>query len=621
MPYIKLTNPRFANLTGQLPGKNFRGIDFIAGVSALNLDLSIADKIAAQLAGTMLCDAAGIVSGPAGSLYRIQTELPTSKLAPAVVDSVVNFRDVNAATYTLSSNDNGWTLNFVKACVVTVPANLGSGFAVSLRQGGYEPVRVTHPSNVAIEDPTYFFRTRKRQSVLHLVQVAKTRFTLAEVNPTTAVTPASAVNGFSKLKAKLSSSQNATMLIHADSTMWERNSASYKFAEFLGARYNVNVTVRLWQEWVKTALTGPMRYGPAETVYSASVAGRPTLDIYLLAIPGASAGTAFDARRRPTAIDALPTPDCIIIHHGHNQQTFETPGNLLSAGAGLFFGPIGVLSQRFPGAPMVMTTQNPWRDNAEYLKVYNSIKKVAAALPSLTLIDSFAAWDEVGKPGNLYIDNVHPTANAANSVGAQLVTDSIVKVWDAATPDLNATTVSWPALPAVNLLVNGDMTDWTAALPTGWTKTGSKPTVSKDTENKHAGFAHCMSIVPNADTGAGVRYSLSAAERAAVAGKTVSLAILVKDTVRSTGKANNFYASFVAKSGGAVRTIAFTGLQRSYGGWMWYVASGVPVDADVAEVYFTLIPNFFNAAVDNQPLLIQKAVLVEGDLPKGGLAA
>lgn len=70
MPYIKLTNPRFANLTGQLPGKNFRGVDFVDGVSSSDLPLAVADKIAAQLSGTMLCDAEGVEAGPAGSHYR-----------------------------------------------------------------------------------------------------------------------------------------------------------------------------------------------------------------------------------------------------------------------------------------------------------------------------------------------------------------------------------------------------------------------------------------------------------------------------------------------------------------------------------------------------------------------
>lgn len=82
MPYIKLTNPRFANLTGQLPGKNFRGVDFVDGVSTADLDLAVADKIAAQLSGTMICDAEGVEEGPAGSLNRMPTSIAPEREWP-----------------------------------------------------------------------------------------------------------------------------------------------------------------------------------------------------------------------------------------------------------------------------------------------------------------------------------------------------------------------------------------------------------------------------------------------------------------------------------------------------------------------------------------------------------
>ena len=97
MPYIKLTNPRFANLTGQLPGKNFRGVSFVNGVSATDLPLAVADKIAAQLSGTMLCNAAGVVSGPAGSLNRLPTSIVPERAVPRAESEVPSLSETAIA--------------------------------------------------------------------------------------------------------------------------------------------------------------------------------------------------------------------------------------------------------------------------------------------------------------------------------------------------------------------------------------------------------------------------------------------------------------------------------------------------------------------------------------------
>lgn len=75
MPRIKLTKPSFANLSGQLPGKNFRGVNFVNGISD-EIPLAVVDKIAAQIGGDLV-DENGEVTGPAGSDYRRTTIIPT----------------------------------------------------------------------------------------------------------------------------------------------------------------------------------------------------------------------------------------------------------------------------------------------------------------------------------------------------------------------------------------------------------------------------------------------------------------------------------------------------------------------------------------------------------------
>lgn len=91
MPRIKLTKPSFVNLTGQLPGKNFRGVNFTDGISD-EVPLAVVDKIAAQIGGDLV-DEAGEVIGPAGSQYRKTSIVPT----PQVPRSESKYPETGAA--------------------------------------------------------------------------------------------------------------------------------------------------------------------------------------------------------------------------------------------------------------------------------------------------------------------------------------------------------------------------------------------------------------------------------------------------------------------------------------------------------------------------------------------
>ncbi|CAH0134684.1 hypothetical protein SRABI05_01277 [Agrobacterium fabrum] len=41
------------------------------------------------------------------------------------------------------------------------------------------------------------------------------------------------------------------------------------------------------------------------------------------------------------AAQQTPRPDLCIMHHGHNMQTFEMPGGILSSGRSTLLGPLG----------------------------------------------------------------------------------------------------------------------------------------------------------------------------------------------------------------------------------------------------------------------------------------
>lgn len=183
MPHIKLTKASLANLTGQLPGKTFRGVDFKNGVSVDNLDLALADKFAAQLEGVMLCDAAGIVSGPAGSFHRKTSIIPTPVVprAESVIaegSDAVRVRQITDASYTLTEADFGMVLDFAAGTSVVVPASLPAAFQCALRQGGEEQITVTAGEGAVVEEIDGKLKSEKRLAILSLIRFPDGKFQL-----------------------------------------------------------------------------------------------------------------------------------------------------------------------------------------------------------------------------------------------------------------------------------------------------------------------------------------------------------------------------------------------------------------------------------------------------------
>jgi len=175
MPFIKLTKASLANLTGQLPGKNFRGVDFKNGVSVNNLDLALADKFAAQLEGVMLCNAQGIVTGPAGSFHRKTTQIPTPVVprAPSVIaegSDSARVKTIDTKSYTVQPSDFGMILDFTEGATVTVPADLPAAFQCALRQGGEDQIEIVEGEGATVEEIDGKFMSEKRLAILTLIR-------------------------------------------------------------------------------------------------------------------------------------------------------------------------------------------------------------------------------------------------------------------------------------------------------------------------------------------------------------------------------------------------------------------------------------------------------------------
>lgn len=181
MPYIKLTKPSLDSLTGQLPAKNFRGVSFVNGVSTTDLPLALADKFAAQIEGTMLCNAAGVVSGPAGSFHRKTTIIPTPAVprTPSVVGAgsdSARVKTIDATTYTLEASDLGMILDFTEGALVIVPADLPPAFQCALRQGGDDQIELVAGEGVHLDEIDLKFRSEKRLAILTLIRFPDGKF-------------------------------------------------------------------------------------------------------------------------------------------------------------------------------------------------------------------------------------------------------------------------------------------------------------------------------------------------------------------------------------------------------------------------------------------------------------
>ncbi|MGV1989676.1 hypothetical protein ACQZ5N_23960 [Agrobacterium sp. 22-221-1] len=274
---------------------------------------------------------------------------------------------------------------------------------------------------------------------------------------------------------------------------------------------------------------------------------------------------------------------------------------------------------------METNSQNPWRDDTGYSKVYQAILLVQAAHPTMTLVDTNVQFTSRGKPGALYRDNIHPSDTSANSAGAQLISDTLLAAYQSSKAAAY-TTPAWPLISAPNLIDNGGFTDWSGAVPANWSLAGSGTSCTKDIDVKYGAAAYSMALTPSLTVNGQLTYLqkyLSNTEMARIAGKTVDVAILVRGRVTQP----RVYASFSVpdqSASPAIRTYVMGDLLNCKDGWMWLVACGIPVVNNPAETwkYLRIFPAFdVVTPSSSDPLNIQRVLVTEGLSPKGLIAA
>ncbi len=439
-------------------------------------------------------------------------------------------------------------------------------------------------------------------------------------------------SAFGPLKMRLEGGDSVNIFAGTDSTGYSEYGPYFKFAVALGDLYNCTVIMHRWAEWGGSSPNGPKEYAAPVVLRNGT---SQTIDVWLAALPGQVAGCMFEASRKPNAIDAIPKPDLAITHHGHNMSSFETPGNDLAIGRGLFWSIIGQISWQWQGVPQVMTTQNPWRDSSGYDKVYNAILGVASVFPTLTVVDTHKLYMDAGKNPILYRTNdvsptYHPSDTQGNDEGAQLAAGALMAAFRKA-KKAAFSTVSWFELPiGTNLFVNGDITNWSGALPVNFSAV-SAGSATKDTDpaNIHpgTGASYSAKVKPADANGqfSSISNSFDATERASMSGKTVTAIMLAK----ANPLQRHPFTSFVTRANNGLRTYSGGGLLWSpqagasgLGGWMPLVYGGIPCDTGNTDANssYKFVPAFGASAPPTADASwLQRCVIIEGLVPRLGL--
>ncbi|RBP46293.1 hypothetical protein DES53_102681 [Roseimicrobium gellanilyticum] len=414
-----------------------------------------------------------------------------------------------------------------------------------------------------------------------------------------------AVNALSPLKKKLGEGKSATLLIISDSTGYKDVSGTRRFLRWLATQFPSHRAVEYyWAEWEMKAPTGPRMYG--EPIVIAEGTSKASLTILNAVLPGSVAQAMIDGSRWANMIAPLnnEAPDLILWNHGHNHQAALAPKDFPN-GRGGFLAPLGRVGMEFPKAPQAAIIQNPWRDNDGYDRVRDWWLSTAEAMPVLTLIDGHAPFIEQKKGGDLYQDNVHPSAR-----GYELIYQRLVAAWESTEPQAEVPTTCWANEAAEPLVANGDLANWTAELPANW-RLINGAVARKDTEHTFRQAPYSLALTGTKQND-GLQISITGVTLAKVRGKTISLAVLCYVPKEAE---QDIQVKFTTNS--SDRVTGSTQFARD--NWKWIVMAGCPVPADATLAFVGIFRSFAKPPTSDVPFYIQKVVIVEGDAPKGGM--
>ncbi|HCA8696323.1 TPA: SGNH/GDSL hydrolase family protein [Klebsiella pneumoniae] len=222
-----------------------------------------------------------------------------------------------------------------------------------------------------------------------------------------------------------------------------------------------------WATWVATKYpTHSVRYRlfvdgsgwDAEIVMST---GTTTRSIYIdnVSVPG-STERYYKGAMRSQIYNSGRTYDLVILNYGHNEGT-TVPELTIQAG---FTEGVLAVKQDNPGAPVIVTAQNPRRDFPDHSARAVSAWSRVAAVHGLGIIDVYSKFIDLGVPEDLYTDFIHPNAAGMDvwaGVAIEALNDNPAFQFDKIIE-----TYTGPLRP--NLAPNSAFNSWLSALPVSW---------------------------------------------------------------------------------------------------------------------------------------------------------
>lgn len=255
----------------------------------------------------------------------------------------------------------------------------------------------------------------------------------------------------SPLWQKVRSAQADTfIIILGDSTGNSDFEWVYKWATWVASKYPTHsVRYRLFVDgsgW------------DSEIVMSTGTTER---SIYIdnVSVPG-STERYYQGAMRSQIYNSGRTYDLVILNYGHNEGT-TVPELTIQAG---FTEGVLAVKQDNPGAPVIVTAQNPRRDFPEHSARAVSAWSRVAAVHGLGIIDVYSKFIDLGVPEDLYTDFIHPNAAGMDvwaGVAIEALNDNPVFQFDKIIE-----TYTGPLRP--NLAPNSAFNSWLSALPVSW---------------------------------------------------------------------------------------------------------------------------------------------------------
>ncbi len=397
-----------------------------------------------------------------------------------------------------------------------------------------------------------------------------------------------AYRAWASAKAKMvANASDVTFNVFGDSLGDDTTDCIYKIAQGLATRYPTHSVKFYW--WTD----GSNVYSAPTTIQTGS--GAQTLHVYNACVGGASSWYLMGAKKA-AAIDAINS-DLDIWLYGKNQTSAVNPrGETLN----------GWEMDRLahPTAAQVVILEPPNRDDNAMDGIVAAQRALADLYGDVTLVDTFAIFNALGKPASLYADNFHP-----NAAGSQVMADVALSQWDAAGLRGFTPAGAFMAQTGTNGITNGDFSNWTGALPVSWTSAGGSPTTTKDAADPYPGAAYSCEIT-GTTAGASIRDLLSAGQRAAVAGQSGWIAARMKVDVGQPSAVGQIAGVWQGPSAGDVTARANT---IARGGWVWQFVYMPLVPTDITNAY----PQLFNDSAANVSsyVNIDRVVWAIGDRP------